>query len=413
LRTTTSTVANVVGDTGTIASVRRGKLSWPLAATTMVATAMVVLLPLGRSQLTGVMWLWALAVVGVIGLNLYLPVDSRTGIFVKWTTLAGCFAFLGVFPIGRSSSTLLDLGLFAVFAIVCIGTNLVHGFAGKITLAQAAFLGIGAYVSVLLDTGREVSVAGLSATLPNLPFLLTIGIAGLACMAVSVLIGFPALRVQGPWLAFVTLAFNLLVFLVLNNEEALTEGSRGIRIPRTDVAVFGIDLSSSRNYYYLCLVFLVAATILVWWIVRSPWGRAFKGLRDNPARAASVGVDIRTYTLLAFSIGAGLAGVAGALYARLIEYIDPRGFYIGQSFDFFLATVVGGLGTLVGPFIGASFITVLTDRLRFTGDYYRVWFGLFVIAMMLGAPKGVAGSFNQLRSWLRHRRRDAAAEETS
>ncbi|MGH9214379.1 MAG: ABC transporter permease subunit [Acidimicrobiales bacterium] len=106
-----------------------------------------------------------------------------------------------------------------------------------------------------------------------------------------------------------TLAFNLLVFLVVNNEEGLTEGSRGIR--------------------------------------------AFKALRDNPARAASLGVDIRTYTLLAFSIGAGQAGVAGALYARLIEYIEPRAFYIGQSFDFFLATVVGGLGSLVGPFIGS------------------------------------------------------------
>ncbi len=214
-------------------------------------------------------------------------------------------------------------------------------------------------------------------------------------------------------MAFVTLAFNLLVFLVLNNEEGLTEGSRGIRIPRDDVTVFGIDLFSSRNYYYFCLAFLVAATALVWWIVRSPWGRAFKALRDNPARAASLGVDVRTYTLLAFSISAGLAGVAGGLYARLIEFVDPRGFYIGQSFDFFLATVVGGLGTLVGPFIGISFITVLTDRLRIAGDYYRVWFGLFVVVMMLVAPKGVAGSFNQLRAaGLQKRRRDAGTQET-
>jgi branched-chain amino acid transport system permease protein len=410
---TTPAVTSVVGGDESLPVVKRGRLSWPLAAATVAALAIVVLLPVGRSQFAGVMWLWAAAVVGVIGLNVFVPVESRTGIFVKWTTLAGCFALLGVIPIGRSNSTLLDLGLFAVFAIVCIGTNLVHGFAGKITLAQAAFLGIGAYTSVLLDTGREVSVGGLSATLPDLPFLLTIAIAGLVCMVLSVLIGFPALRVQGPWLAFVTLAFNLLVFLVLNNEEELTGGSRGIRVPRTDLVVFGIDLSSSRNYYYFCLAFLVAATILVWWIVRSPWGRALKALRDNPVRAASLGVDVRTYTLLAFSISAGLAGVAGALYAQLIEYIEPRGFYIGQSFDFFLATVVGGLGTLVGPFIGASFITVLTDRLRFTGDYYRVWFGLFVIAMMLVAPKGVAGSFNELRSWLRHRRRDSTTEKAS
>ena len=250
--------------------------------------------------------------------------------------------------------------------------------------------------------------------MPNVPFLVAIAIAGLSCMLVSVLVGFPALRVQGPWLAFVTLAFNLLVFLVLNNEIGLTGGARGIRILRTDLVVFGVDLFTSRNYYYFCLIFLVAATAVVWWIVRSPWGRAFKALRDNPARASSVGVDIRSYTLLAFSIGAGLAGVAGALYARLIEFVDPRGFYIGQSFDFFLATVVGGLGTLVGPFIGTSFITVLTDRLRIAGDYYRVWFGLFVLVMMVIAPRGVAGTFNQLRSWWwsrRHPRRPSFGAE--
>lgn len=405
---TTSTAEGLSHRADAIPELDRGRLSWPIALAAVVTTTLVVLLPLGRSELAGIMWLWVVALGGVVGLNLWLPVESWNGIVVKWTSLAGGIAFLVVFPIGRTNATLVDLGLFVVFAIVCIGLNLTHGFVGKISLAQAGFLGIDAYVSVLLDTGREVAVAGFEATLPDLPFLLTIAVAGLTCMAFSVLIGFPALRVQGPWLAFVTLAFNLLVFLVLNNEVGLTEGSRGLRAFRTDLEVFGIDLFETRNYYYFCLVFLLAAAALVWWIVRSPWGRAFKALRDNPGRAASLGVDIRTYTLLAFSIGAGLAGVAGALYARLIEYIEPRGFYIGQSFDFFLATVIGGLGTMVGPFIGVSFITVLTDRLRFTGDYYRVWFGLFVVVMTLVAPRGVAGSFNQLRSWLGSRRRGAS-----
>jgi branched-chain amino acid transport system permease protein len=407
---TTSTAEGLAHGKDVIPEVDRGVLSWPIAGAAVAATALVVLLPVGRSQFGGIMWIWGAALAGVLALNLWLPVESWTGIAVKWTSLAGCVAFLMVFPIGRTNSTLVDLGLFVVFAIVCVGLNLTQGFAGKVSLAQAGFLGIGAYVSVLLDTGRAVSVAGLDATLPNLPFLLAIAVAGLTCMVFSVLIGFPALRVQGPWLAFVTLAFNLLVFLVLNNEVGLTGGSRGLRVLRSDVSAFGVDLFETRNYYYFCLVFLLAATALVWWIVRSPWGRAFKALRDNPVRAASVGVDIRTYTLLAFSIGAGLAGVAGALYARLIEYVDPRGFYIGQSFDFFLATVIGGLGTMLGPFIGVSFITVLTDRLRFTGDYYRVWFGLFVLVMMLVAPRGVAGSFNQLRAWLAARRRQARSE---
>ena len=409
---TVASTAELRSETEVVTTVDRGAMSWPLAILSVVTTALVVTLPLGRSEFAGIMWLWLVALGGVLTLNLLVPLETWTGVVVKWVTLSGCLAFLLVFPIGRAASTLLDMGLFAVFGMVCIGTNLVHGFAGKVTLAQAAFLGIGAYVSVLFDTGREIAVASVTVTLPNLPFLLAIGIAGLTCMVFSVLIGFPALRVQGPWLAFVTLAFNLLVYLVLNNEEGLTEGSRGIRILRDDVTVFGIDLTSGRNYYYFCLVFLIAATVLVWWIVRSPWGRAFKALRDNPARAASLGVDIRTYTLLAFSISAGLAGVAGALYARLIEFVDPRGFYIGQSFDFFLATVVGGLGTLVGPFIGVSFITILTDRLRIAGDYYRVWFGLFVVVMMLLAPKGVAGSFNELRARLQKRRRERVAKET-
>jgi branched-chain amino acid transport system permease protein len=402
---TTSTSDHELGHrANTVPELDRGRLSWPLALAAVAATAVVVLLPIGRSQLGGIMWLWVVALVGVLGLNLSLPVESWNGQVVKWVSLAGAAAFLVLFPLGRTNATLVDLGLFVVFAIVCIGVNLTHGFAGKISLAQAGFLGIGAYVSVLLDTGRDVAVGGFTATLPDLPFLLTIAVAGVTCMIFSVLIGFPALRVQGPWLAFVTLAFNLLVYLVLNNEVGLTEGSRGLRAFRTDVEVLGIDLFETRNYYYFCLAFLFAATLVVWWIVRSPWGRALKALRDNPGRAASLGVDIRTYTLLAFSIGAGLAGVAGALYARLIEYIEPRAFHIGQSFDFFLATVIGGLGTLVGPFVGVAFITVLTDRLRFTGDYYRVWFGLFVMVMVLVAPKGVAGSFGHLRSWLRGRR---------
>ena len=252
--------------------VERGAVSWRLVVAAAVATGLVVMLPLGRSHFTGIMWLWALALLGVLGLNLVVPIDSSTGIVVKWMTLAGCLAFLVVFPIGRSASTLLDLGLFAVFGIVCIGTNLVHGFAGKVTLAQAAFLGIGAYVSVLFDTGREVSVGGMSTTLPERAVPPCDRHRRIDLHGVQRADRVPGAPCAGAVVGLRTLAFNLLVFLVLNNEQGLTGGSRGIRIPHDDVTVFGIDLFSSRNYYYFCLVFLVAATALVWWIVRSPWG---------------------------------------------------------------------------------------------------------------------------------------------
>jgi branched-chain amino acid transport system permease protein len=396
----------VAGRPDPVAPRDRGRLSTPLIAAATAATVFLVLFPLNRSSLSGLMWVWVAVLVALFTALTLTPRNSANGRALNWILLGGFLAFLIVFPLGRSSSTLIDMGLFVVFVIVVVGQNLTQGFAGQITLAQAAFLGIGAYTSVLLDTGRAVSLWGLTVDLPDLPFLLTIPIAVVVSMAFSVLIGMPALRVSGPWLAFVTLAFNLLVFLVLNNEEEFTGGSRGIRVLRSDFSVFGIDMFPIRNYYYLCLVFLVLATAIVWWIVRCPWGRAFKAIRDNPGRASSLGVDVRTYTLFAFAIGSGLAGGAGALYARLIEYIEPRAFFINQSFDFLLATVIGGLGTLAGPFIGASFITVLVDRLRFTGDWYRVWFGLFVVVMMLLAPKGIAGSYNEWRARLHQRRSD-------
>ena len=202
------------------------------------------------------MWVWAAVLAAVVVVLTLVPTGSKNGGAVKWILLSGFLAFMIIFPIGRANSTLVDMGLFVVFSIVVIGQNLTQGFAGQITLAQAAFLGIGAYTSVLLDTGREVAVWGVTIDLPDLPFLWTIPIAVVVSMLFSVLIGMPALRVHGPWLAFVTLAFNLLVFLVLNNEEELTGGARGIRVLRDDFTVLGIDMLPMRNYYYLCLIFL-------------------------------------------------------------------------------------------------------------------------------------------------------------
>lgn len=387
-----------------IAEVDRGSWSMGYLGTVAVGVIVLVLVPIGRSHFTGVMWAWLAVLAAVGAANLLTPLSTRNGVAVKWLSLAGLLAFSVVFPIGRAGSTMTDLGLFAIFGAVVIGMNLTQGYAGQISLAQAAFLGIGAYTSVLLDFGQEVSIFGLTVDLPDLPFLATIPIAIATSMVLSVLIGFPALRVQGPWLAFVTLAFNLLVFLVLNNEDDLTRGSRGIRVLRDDFEVFGVDMLPARNYYYVGLAYMLLCALVVWWTVRGPWGRAFKAIRDNPGRASSLGVDVRAYTLLAFAMGSGMAGGAGALYARQVEFIEPRSFFINQSFDFLLATVIGGLGTLAGPFIGASTITILADTLRFTGDWYRVWFGLFVIFTMLVAPKGVAGTFNQFRHWLLSRR---------
>lgn len=386
-------------------SADRGRLSIPIVVGLAVALAFLVWFPIGRSEFTPVMWLWGLVLAGVLGANLWIPQWTVNGTAVRILSSVGFVAFLVVFPYGRANSTLTDFGLYVIYTACVIGMNLIFGYAGQVSIAQAAFLGIGAYTSVLLDTGREIAVFGMTIDLPDLPFLLTVVIAIGVAMVASVLIGMPALRVRGPWLAFVTLAFNVLVYIVLNNEIGLTNGSRGIIVRREDIEVFGIDMVPLQNFYYLCLAFLILAMLVVWWIVRSSWGRSFKAIRDNSKRAESLGVDVRTYTLMAFAIGSGLAGGAGAFYSLLIEYIEPRSFYLAQSFDFLFATVIGGMGTLAGPFIGTSFITIISDSLRVAGDWYRFWFGLLAIVTMLVAPFGIAGSFNRLRTRIAVRRR--------
>ena len=177
-------------------------------------------------------------------------------------------------------------------------------------------------------------------------------VAGVSCFAIGWLLGYPALRVQHHYLAFVTLAFTTLVYLVFRNEEWLTGGIYGIsNIPRP--SLFGYSLRTPRDFYYFCLANLALVSLATWWLIRSPWGRAFVAVRENPMRALSLGVDTRRYTLMAFAIGAGLGGISGVLYAPLVQFIDPTPFALLLSLNLLLMVVVGGSGYFFGPFLGA------------------------------------------------------------
>src|SRR5260370_2162989 len=190
------------------------------------------------------------------------------------------------------------ISMWAVLTVAAIGLNLTLGYAGQVSLAHGAFVGIGAYCVALL-TAAEV------------PYPLAFLCAGLLCFCIGWILGYPALRVQHHYLAFVTLAFTTLVFLVLRNEEWLTNGIYGI----DDIArpvFFGWSTDRPRDFYFFCLGTLAALALATWWMLRSPWGRAFVALRENPIRAMSLGLDTRRYTLMAFAIGTCLAGVCVA-----------------------------------------------------------------------------------------------------
>lgn len=280
-----------------------------------------------------------------------------------------------------------------VFVIATMGLNLTVGYAGQKSLGHAAFFGIGAYtVAILMKAGFS--------------FWLGLPLAMVACFAIGLAIGFPALRVQTLYLAFATLGFNTAVWLVLRNEEWLTGGTFGINgIPRP--GLFGLSLERPLAFYYFVLAVTLLLALALWKLLASPWGKAFTALRDNPIRAESLGIDTRAYTLLAFAIGAVYAGVAGALFAPLVEFIEPAPFGVGTSIMMYLMVVVGGAGSFFGPLLGAAVGVLLPEWLRFAQAWYLFFFGLAVVALMLWLPDGLLSIPERLR-----RRRHAREEAT-
>jgi branched-chain amino acid transport system permease protein len=305
-------------------------------------------------------------------------------------------AALAAVPLGLKNYGIYLITLWCVYVMAGLGLNLTVGYAGQMSIGHAAFLGIGAYTAAILMK------AGLS-------FWFVLPIAALLCFAVGLALGFPALRVQHHYLAFATLGFNILVYLFIRNEEWLTGGTFGISgIPRPGFLGFSLDGAAAFFYFTYASTILLAMVLL--WIIRSPWGRAFAALRDNPIRAESLGVNIMAYTLLAFAIGAAFAAVAGAYFAALVQFIEPAPFHLTASLMLLLMVIVGGSGRFFGPMLGAAMVILLPEWLRFMKDWYLVMFGLAIVALMIWLPGGLLSIPERVR-W--RRRGPLAAKEAA
>jgi len=309
--------------------------------------------------------------------------------YVKLLLLLVGLAALIVAPLGQGTYVVYLLCSWLIFSIAAMGLNLTLGYAGQISLAQASFMAIGAYTTAIL-------------TLAGWPWVVGMLLGVIECLVVGFLLGFPALRVKGHFLAFVTLAFNSLVFLVSRNEDWLTGGTYGLsNMPRP--SVFGFAMMKQVPFYYFTVFVFVVTAALMYGIVRSPWGRAFKALRENPIRAESLGVDTRRLTLIAFAIGSAYGGVAGALVTPLVQYIDPGSFALVHSLRILLMVVVGGAGFFFGPVLGAAIVILLPEFLRFTEGYYLMIYATLVIVLMAVCPSGLIGLGGKLRDRLQRK----------
>ena len=290
---------------------------------------------------------------------------------------------LALAPLGLKNYGVYLLTLWCVYVMAGMGLNLTVGYAGQMSIGHAAFLGIGAYTAaILMKLGWS--------------FWFVLPVAALLCFAVGLVLGFPALRVQHHYLAFATLGFNVLMYLVFRNEEWLTGGTFGISgIQRPGFLALSLD--GGAAYFYFTYASTILLALVLWWLIRSPWGRAFAALRDNPIRAESLGVNIMAYTLLAFAIGAAFAGVAGAYFAALVQFIEPAPFSLSASLMMLLMVIVGGSGRFFGPLLGAAIVILLPEWLRFMQDWYLVMFGLAVVALMIWLPGGLLSIPERLR----------------
>jgi len=281
---------------------------------------------------------------------------------------------------------LITIGtLIVIYAITVYGLNVIVGYAGQISLGHAAFFGIGAYASALLTTK-----AGLS-------FWEALPIVILMSGLIGMVLGLPSLRLREDFLAITTIGINFIV-------EALFlyvpyfGGALGIGgIPR--VMLFGVKLKGMA-FFLLCLGFLALVIFICWWFTRSWGGVACFALREEESAAASVGISPVRFKLLAFVIGTMMAGLGGALYAHYMRFISATDFSFPMSITFLSMIVLGGMGTLWGPLLGAVLLGILPELFRPIVDYRILFYTALLLVMIRFQPAGLLGEGSIVRKWL-------------
>ncbi len=327
-----------------------------------------------------------------------------------WLSIAGAnnnrvlvlsaFAVAFVFPFTQDGSD-ANMSIAAqvlIFAATALGLNIVVGLVGLLDLGYIAFLGAGAFTAAVL------SESAFSRIDFHPPFIVTVLISGTVASVLGLLIGAPTLRVSGDYLAIVTLAFGEIFRITMNNLDGsdgpnITNGSAGIPgIPDLDLfgfnfgdphIILGIDIGRFANYYWLMLLVMGLIIVVFTNLNHSRIGRGWVAIREDELAAEAMGVNTFALKLLAFSGGAFLAGVAGAVKAHHDVSVTPEQYVFLESAFLLAAVVLGGMGTVAGVLIGATILKLLPEKLRFFSDYRLLMFGLLMVFMMRFRPEGI------------------------
>ena len=320
-----------------------------------------------------------------------------SGVTVFWFLIL--ILFLAAFPFLFKNYYVYVANYVAINVLVAIGLNLLVGYTGQISLGHAGFFAIGAYGTVILMAKLHV------------PFLVSLPAAGLISALFGFILGFPALRLEGPYLSIATLGFGLTITRVIGRVEFFG-GRQGLHAPELTIGPW--HLNTDRDFYYLLITLTVLLTLAARNLIKTKVGRAFIAIRDADVAAETMGVNLMGYKTLAFAISAFYTGIAGGLYAFVLRFIEPELFSLLMSILFLAMVVVGGLGSIFGAIAGACLLSWLDLELRnilsipYLGEWLTVLsqsyfsitgvsniqfilYGLIMVLIMLFEPLGIYG----------------------
>lgn len=280
-------------------------------------------------------------------------------------------------PIGIDAYWAQVITLAGVNAIMALSVNVVCGITGQLSLGQAGFQAIGAYAVILLTQNL------------HLPLPVSIILAGLIAAFFGFLIGFPTLKLEGDYLAIVTLAFGEIIRVVLLNQKSWTGGPNGIQFG----TIFTESLEWGATIAYASVIgVLVLIVVFLQNFLRSTYGRAIMAVREDEIAANSSGVGVFRYKMIGFVIASFIGGIGGALYAPLIGFVKPDLASFNNSVNDLIYVVLGGMGSVTGAIFAAFVLTILQEVLRFLRDYRLLIYPLILIVMMLFRPQGLLGT---------------------
>ena len=321
-----------------------------------------------------------------------LRLFPHRGAVVAYVLLA---ALLLVLPLVAGNYLLSQATFVFINGTVAVGLMLLIGYTGQISLGHAAFFSVGAYVDAVLQTR-------------GVPFLAALAAAGVVTGLVGVIVGLPALRMRGIYLAMATLAFAFIVEETIVRWVSVTRGNRGLNIP--DPIIFGFKLSSGTHIYYLALVVFAVVLLAVINILRGRTGRALAALLDSDVAAECMGINLAVFKTIAFAVSAAATGLAGAVYGHKLGYISPEQFSIQLSVEFLMMVIIGGLGSLHGAVFGAVFVVVLPQVILLAKPLLprvvaeqpildTAAFGIIVILFVMFEPRGLNGYWERTKAW--------------